>query len=385
VPDDGQAFPWGLTPGGTPEQATPVRPVAAVSPVAPVSPVDQGHFVAVPDPRALPGQATPTSGHVSLAGMDVAVASFSPEHPAPLRSERPAALSPEQPLAAAPVPPEQPDAPAPDHSNALDNLFGEQRFLEYQSGRDGESPFERPVVESAGAPTDLVAQSSGPRAPQPSEPLPSAPRTRLLSGPRAPLPKLQRTLIWAIAGLAAVLVLGGLFLLGRTIAPAFAAAPVIEPAPSTAPSASPEAVPEILGPVVPGTYDWDDLLGTECVDPWGSAWDQNFTVVDCGEPHAAQLVYRATFDESAIAAYPGFDVLQSRMNLLCASSKNIDYSAAKKYDDIQLSASFAAIESDWVDGQHDYFCFVSRSSGEQLTTDVAKPDRPAPVVVEPEP
>jgi len=304
--------------------------------------------------------------------MDVAAASSSPEQPAPLRSERPAALSPEQSLAAAPVPPEQPDAPAPDDSHALDNLFGEERFVEYQSGRDSESPFERPVVASAAAPTDLVAQSSGPRAPQ-------------SSGPRAPLPKLQRSLVWAIVGLAAVLALGGLFLLGKTIAPSFAAAPVIEPAPSTAPSASPEAVPEILGPLVPGTYDWDDLLGTECVDPWGSAWDQNFTVVDCGEPHAAQLVYRATFDDSAIDVYPGFDVLQSRMNLLCASSKNIDYSAAKKYDDIQLSASFAAIESDWVDGQHDYFCFVSRSSGEQLTTDVAKPDRPAPVVVEPEP
>ena len=363
--DDGQAFPWGLKPGGTPEEATPVRPVT------PVSPVDQGHFVAVPDPHALPSQpsdfgppsdfaqpadfsqgsgfaqrldssplpeqATPSFGHESPAGMDVAAASFAFE---------------------------QPGTPAVDDSNPLDNLFGEGRFVDYQPGLDvSESPFQRPAVASAGVSIDLVAQAPG---------------------SRAPLPRRQRTLIWVTAALAGVVALGGLFLLGKTIAPSFAAAPVVE----VAPSAAPEAVLEILGPLVAGTYGWDDLLGTECVEPWGSAWDQDFTVVDCGEPHAAQLVFRGTFEDSALAAYPGVDELQSRMNLLCASRDNIDYSAAKKYDDIQLSASFAASESDWVEGNHDYFCFVSRSSGEPLTTNVAMPDRAAPVVpvvVEPEP
>ena len=419
--DDGQAFPWGLKPGGTPEEATPVRPVT------PVSPVDQGHFVAVPDPHALPqqqsdpsqqqgwsvpGQATPSFGQ-SPAGLDVAATPLPSGQPAAGAAPPPAALAPAA-LPAAALPPVQPGAaavfpptwpavtpdssssphvapeqpPAAEHSsptqpvaaahfpseplatpaggnlNALENLFGEERFVEYQPGLDlGESPFQSPAVAPAGVATDLVAQDSG---------------------TRAPLPKLQRTLIWVAVALVGVLALGGLFLLGKTIAPSFAAAPVVE----AAPSAAPEAVLEILGPLVAGTYGWDDLLGTECVEPWGSAWDQEFTVVDCGEPHAAQLVYRGTFEDSALAAYPGVDELQSRMNLLCASRDNIDYSAAKKYDDIQLSASFAASESDWVEGNHDYFCFVSRSSGEQLTTNVAMPDRPAPVVpvvVEPEP
>ena len=429
---DGNPFPWGLTPGGTPEDAVPIRPVA------PVSPVDQGHFVAVPDPHALPptgaspanaspAYASPTNASPTNASPTNANPSWNPEpvnpawsaapaYPAeqPQQQQQPAAFDWQQPVTAEPISaqsaqptpvepnfelPAEADAypepaapyttpayepaaseppayqtpgfehaaytdpvatadahpgtdPNPGDGSALDNLFGEAKFVEYEPGLDlSASPFQR---------SELVA-------------VPTA--------PRGPMPPVQKRLIWVAAALVAVLALGGLFVVGKVVAPAFAAAPVAPAAPSIAP----EIVGQVLGPVAPGTYGWDDLLGTECVEPWGSAWDQDFTVVDCGEPHSAQLVYRGTFSDSAIDPYPRVEVLQSRMNLLCASSKNIDYSAAKEFDDIQLSSSFAASESDWVAGQHDYFCFVSRSSGEQLTTNVAMPDRAAPVVVEPEP
>ena len=383
---DGNPFPWGLTPGGTPEDAVPIRPVA------PVSPVDQGHFVAVPDPHALPPtgaspgsasqtyasptyasptNASPTNANPSWNPEPVnpawsAAPAYPAEHPQQQQPQQPAAFDWQQPVTAGPIP-AQSAQPAPVEPNfelladvgadpgdgsALDNLFGAAKFVEYEPGLDlGTSPFQR---------SELVA-------------VPTA--------PRGPMPPVQKRVIWVAAALVAVLALGGLFVVGKVVAPAFAAAPVAPAAPSIAP----EIVGQVLGPVAPGTYGWDDLLGTECVEPWGSAWDQDFTVVDCGEPHSAQLVYRGTFSDSAIDPYPGVEVLQSRMNLLCASSKNIDYSAAKEFDDIQLSSSFAASESDWVAGQHDYFCFVSRSSGEQLTTNVAMPDRAAPVVVEPEP
>jgi hypothetical protein len=135
-------------------------------------------------------------------------------------------------------------------------------------------------------------------------------------------------------------------------------------------------------------YGWDELLGTECIDPFVSAWEQEFTVIDCAAPHAAQLVQRGRFVDEQPAVFPGVEALQARMNLLCTGTRSIDYSVAKTYLDIQFSASFAANDQEWINGQRDYFCFVTRSSGEPFTTSVAKPDTPAPVIPtrpEPEP
>ena len=39
--------------------------------------------------------------------------------------------------------------------------------------------------------------------------------------------------------------------------------------------------------------------------------------------------------------------------------------------------SYAVTEQEWADGEHDYFCFVSRKSGQPLTGSVALPHTPA--------
>jgi hypothetical protein len=125
------------------------------------------------------------------------------------------------------------------------------------------------------------------------------------------------------------------------------------------------------GPVAPGTYDWDELLGSECLDPWLSPWDEEFTVVDCAAPHTAQLVARGVFADDAAAAWPGLAELQSRMNLLCTSTTVIDYAAAGTMSDIQVSASYPATDAEWAAGDHTYYCFVSRAGVEPLTGSVA--------------
>lgn len=393
-----QAFPWGLKPGGTPDDVIPVRPPT------PAPPVDQGHFVAVPDPHALPVQPAATHPQQSQQGYgqppaqqpyeDLATEAF-PYQADPVAPAQPP--QPAQPVypgypAHEPAPWEEPppvdaslngsvdalgaqpvglDAPsdldtdnalgsdnALDPDNALESLFGEEKFVEYEDGpMASESPFQRPAAG------ELVA-------------VPLA--------PREPMQKTQKVLLGVAGGLVAALALVALFLVGTKLAPAFAPAPP----PEVAAPAEPEVAEEVLGPVAAGDYGWSELLGTECIDPWVSPWEQNFTVVDCGQAHGAQLVFRGTFEDSVLDPYPGVEELQSRVNLLCASAENIDYTAAKAFSDIQLSASFAASEGDWVAGQRDYFCFVSRSSSEPLTANVAMPDRPAPVIpvtVEPEP
>jgi hypothetical protein len=248
-------------------------------------------------------------------------------------------------------------------TSAIDSLFGESSFQEYDSALA-----VVPVQFTRG---DVVAVGGG------------APPTK---PPRPPLARSQKVLLWIAGGLVAALALVGLFLLGTQLAPVLAPEPVAIPTPS--PSATTSPFDEILGPVSPGVYEWDELLGTECVEPFVSAWEEEFTVVDCATPFSAQLVHRGMFTDSQLDAYPGFDVVQARMNLLCTSPSYINYSVAAQFTDIQFSASFAANEQEWVDGHRDFFCFVNRSGGEAFTLGIAMPDAPAPIIPtrpEPEP
>jgi hypothetical protein len=196
----------------------------------------------------------------------------------------------------------------------------------------------------------------------------------------------QKVLVGVAAALVAALALAGLFFIGTQLSETPPAAQATKPptaAPTPVPSAPAEAPASpvaALGPVAPGVYEWKELLGTECLEPFVSAWESEYTVVDCGTPHGGQLVYRGRFDDSAIDAFPGLEALQARMNLLCSSPENIDYAAASQFDDIQISSSFAGTEEDWTSGNRNYFCFVSRSSGEPLTGGVAMPPR-APAVI----
>jgi hypothetical protein len=350
VADDEQQaspFAWGLRPGGGADEPAPVPPAA---------PLDQGHFVATPDQPSLPSHELPTEAYTPpVPSYEQPTEAYTPPAyvadnytPPPIDASLGGASSA---LVAQPVGFDGLDAT---ETNALDALFGDENFVEYEPGADPSgNPFQRPGGELVVIPRE----------------------------PRAPLSRLQKTLIGVAGGLVGILVLVGLFFVGTRMAPAFAA----PPPPTPAESATPAPVEEVLGPVVPGTYGWNALLGTECLEPFGSEWDAEFTVVDCAEPHTAQLVYRGTFDDSALAAYPGVEELQARMGALCASGDNIDYEAAKAYSDVRISASYAASEQNWIDGQRDYFCFVTRAAGEQFTSNIAMPDRPAPVATaEPE-
>jgi len=255
--------------------------------------------------------------------------------------------------------PEDESAP----TSAIDSLFGAEKFEEYE---DAPAQALVPFV-----PRELVPVAA------PNTPASDAPKP-----PRGPLPKSQKVLIWVAGGLVAAIALVGLFFLGTRIAPDEPDA-VATPAATAEPTAeaeAPVAPAAVLGPVAPGVYRWDDLLGTECVDPYANAWEKEYTVVDCAAPHGGQLVYRGRFEDSALDAFPGVEALQARMNLLCSSPDNIDYAAASQFADIQVAASFAGTEDDWKSGNRNYYCFVNRSSGEPLTGSVSTAPR-APVVI----
>lgn len=244
-----------------------------------------------------------------------------------------------------------------DGPSALDDLFGEEQFRDYGELPTGSAAATVALTQASPAWVDPLDEGN-------------------VAPPRAPeigISRTQKIMLWVAGSLVGVLALVALFLVGTRIPDLLGTAPVAVASASPSPSPTPTEIP--IGPVAAGDYHWDELLGSECLDPYTGPWADDFTVVECSTAHAAQLVTRGSFDlgDDEFAPYPGIEALQSQINLLCTAPTVIDYAAAGKFDDIQFEASFAATPQEWSEGQKDYFCFVSRSSGDPLTGTVAIP------------
>lgn len=223
-------------------------------------------------------------------------------------------------------------------ASAIDSLFGESQFREYD---DSAFPVEGVSALASGRPRE----------------------------PREPMGRTQKTLAIVAGSLVVVIALVGVFLLGTKV-------PGIIPQPEAKPvvvekTPDPVAAPPVVGPVEPGTHAWNELLGTECLEPFASAWEEEFTVVDCASPHAAQLVARGIFGDEAFAPYPEAEELQARINLLCTAPTSVNYAAAGALSDIAVTASYPATKEQWDAGEREYFCFLTRSTGEPLAVSLA--------------
>jgi hypothetical protein len=182
-----------------------------------------------------------------------------------------------------------------------------------------------------------------------------------------------RTLTVVAVGLAALVVLAGLFYLGSrlplaggdaastppvTVTEIVTAAPTQTPTPTPTPTTAP-----VVGPVAPGEHAWTELLGGECLSPYTSPWESRFTVVDCAAPHLAQLIARASLNPDPAAPYPGESAITAQLGLACTDSGVLDAVAAAPYPDIQWQASYPVSAEQWTAGVREYSCFVSRASG----------------------
>ena len=178
-----------------------------------------------------------------------------------------------------------------------------------------------------------------------------------------------RILAWVAGGLVAALVLVGLFFLGTQLSGGGgeASAPSETPTPTETPVAAPTA------PQPAGVHPWNTLFGGECLDPFESAWAEEFTVVDCAAPHAAQLVYRGQLQGDEAAPFPGEAEIASQMNLLCTAPGVIDVAAVAGVEDLQVQAAFPVTEEQWTSGERSYYCFANRAGGEPLTASIAGP------------
>ncbi len=320
------------------EPADPAPTVAWTPPAAsPVPPADAAHVA----PPAAPS--TPADWDQPTQLMDAVEADAAP---APLPPAAASELAQTELLGAAAL------AADPGTTSGLDSLFGEANFHDYEAEP---APSESPFV----------------RAPQSDGPQP----------PRDGVTRRQKVLLAIAGGLVAVLALVALFLLGTRLPAILASGEVPEPVitPSDTPTPTPTEAP--VGPVAPGVWAWDALLGGECLDPYTDPWAEEFTVVDCADPHPAQLVYRGVFPPSAEGVtndpFPGTQALQGQLSLLCTAPGVVDLAAAGQYPDVQFQGSYPATQEQWDAGERSYYCFVSRSSGEPLTGSIAVPPAPA--------
>jgi hypothetical protein len=350
-PGPSGGFSWGLTPGAEESPAAPpppppaaLPPASPALPTAPPAPLPTAPSIATPPPVSAPtdlpvaAPITPDAPTIAFADQAVEPAPWEPWQARPVDE---ALAGADDVIEAEIVGLDDPPGES-NPSPGIDDLFGDTAFRDYG---------DEPIV--SGPPP------SGPKPPR-------APK-----GERAPLPRAQKALLWVAGSLVAALALIALFLLGTRLPAALGPAPVLTASPTPSPTPSIIVIP--AGPLPPGEYQWDELLGGECLDSFESAWQDRYTVVDCGMPHPAQMVARGRFEDAPGTAYPGVEELQTRINLLCTSATVINYQVAATALDIQVSASFPVDEEDWDEGNRTYFCFVDRASGENLTASVAVP------------
>jgi hypothetical protein len=274
-------------------------------------------------------------------------------------------ISDEPTQALVPAPLRPPGTPEP--GSALDSLFGDDSFREYESSL-GPDPSNAPFL-NRGRSKELVPVAGDGSPPPPRE-----------------FGRTQKILAGVGGGLLASIAIIALFLLGTRLPDLFGPSPTVAtPMPTPTPTLT--ALP--IGPVGPGTYRWNELLGGECLQPYDTlagAWADEYTVVDCAEPHAAQMVYRAWFpplvddpDNPLVGKpndpFPGEEALAEQTSRLCAAGGVVDIDAAGAYDDAQIQGSYPVTAEQW-DADPSYYCFVSRSSGEPLTGSIATPVTP---------
>jgi hypothetical protein len=246
-------------------------------------------------------------------------------------------------LAAAAHPADAADPAVPaDSTSAIDSLFADQHFSEFE---------EVGVLKTLQAPP---VATGGPIARE----------------PRAPLSTAQKILMAVAAGLIAVLILLGLFFLGRHLGEAAAQVPV--PVKSHGATAVPTPA-GTGGPAAPGTQQWSALQGGECIQSFSSAWAQTFAVVSCTADHGAEMVFKGKLPDGKEVAYPTTASFRTQLTALCSAPTAINYATAATVTDLQVSFSYPPNTAAWLAGDRSYYCFVNRASGANLTGDLAVP------------
>jgi hypothetical protein len=256
-------------------------------------------------------------------------------------------VQPWQPAATtSPVQPDQHPAEPGDPTSAIDSLFGDHKFQDYE---------EVGVLKTIQVPPAAAVVEPE------------------LREPREPLARSQKVLMGVAGALIAALILVGLYFFGQHLGAAAALAPTAAGTSTASATPTPAGTG---GPAAPGVQQWTALQGGECIQPFSSAWALTFTVVACTADHDAEMVFKGTLPASNEAKYPSATTFQKELTPLCSASTAINYSTAASVTDLQVSFSYPPNTASWLKGDRTYYCFVDRVSGGNLPGDLAVPKTP---------
>lgn len=337
------------------------EPVTAVEPVdPPAAPTGPAQWWTAPRPE----QGSPVDSQVETT--DTAGLTAPGNHPAPVE---PVSVVREAPAVTVILPASERDAVGADPAGSihLSNTTADVDQPTELLPTRGAFDFARPSAGGAAAATTVIAgTATAIEAPTAAE-SPNRHRSgRNNDGTR------QAGLVWTAVGLLAAIVLVGLFYLGQRLAgsPVPVAAPTESASPTPTLTPTPTPTPEITAMQPAGVHEWTTLFGGECVEPYVSPWEEDFTVVDCAASHTAQLVFRGNFGGDQATVFPGEAALAAQINLLCTSPGILDLSAAGAYPNLQMQGSYPLTEEQWTDEPRNFYCFASRASAEPLTTSI---------------
>ncbi len=291
-----------------------------------------------------------------------------------------------------------PASAGPSGPSTLDTVFGDSAFVEYEDApllarRPDETRSGRRASPAAPAAGDAAASAALAGAVAPTR----ASAAGTGAGTSTGMPRSQKVLIGIAVGLGVLVAVIAAFIIGMRLPGLVGFGPVASMGPglesSAAPSGEPGADPSAgdagadptaepapsesaapaTGPLPPGLQEWDALVGGECLDPFIDPWQEEYVVVDCAAPHAAQLVVVGTLPGEEVSAYPGEEALAGQIPALCRAAGVIDLAAGAAYRDLQVEGAYPVSAEDWAEGERRYSCFVTRSSGEPITGSLAAP------------
>ncbi|MDP5128462.1 MAG: septum formation family protein [Pontimonas sp.] len=135
-------------------------------------------------------------------------------------------------------------------------------------------------------------------------------------------------------------------------------------------TAPPEVEFPDLGPpsLAPGSWEWRELRGGECLSQFTDAFAEEFQVVGCSSPHTAQVVHAELLSSDPEEPYPGDAAVLAAAREACDVRELIDIEVAKNYSDLRTAYAYPASSAQWDVGERGVYCFVYSESGETFTT-----------------
>ena len=141
-------------------------------------------------------------------------------------------------------------------------------------------------------------------------------------------------------------------------------APVDPLLPTKYPTPSPTAS---AVPSVP-TQPVSTLKTGDCLQTYPSPWADGYPVVDCADPHIAQVLSTGILPQPLDAAFPGSKALEDQVNDLCSSSDLLNWNwVAVWNEDVFIDARYPNTNALWTSGSRTYYCFVYTFSRHELT------------------